>query len=89
MNTTTDTALADLLIDWVRRNSLNGSSDIVITQETNLLEAGLLDSLGFVELILFLEKHCGRKIDLNDVSPEQFTVVKGLCQIALRSHAAS
>jgi acyl carrier protein len=84
----TETALSDLVIDWVRKNNLNsGSSNVVITEETNLLESGLLDSLGFVDLILFLENKSGCKIDLNDVAPEQFTVIKRLCQVALKDYA--
>jgi acyl carrier protein len=88
MRSPTETALSDLVIDWVRKNNLNnGASNVVITEETNLLESGLLDSLGFVDLILFIENKSGYKIDLNDVAPEHFTVIKRLCQVALKDDA--
>lgn len=78
--------LTQRVIEWVRKNNLNnGSSKVELNEETNLLETGLLDSLEFVNLILFIENQCGSKIDLSDVSPEDFTVVKSLCQIALRN----
>jgi acyl carrier protein len=33
------------------------------------MESGLLDSIGFVELIVFMERQTGRDIDLTDVIP--------------------
>ncbi len=78
--------LIDLVMGWVKENQLtNGSKHTEISENTNLLETGLLDSFAFVDLILFIESCTGAKIDLIDVNPEQFTVVKGLCQLALRN----
>jgi acyl carrier protein len=49
------------------------------------MESGLLDSIGFVELIVFMERKTGGNIDLTDVDPSEFTTVNGLSQIALRN----
>lgn len=85
MKSFTEKELTDLLVNWVRANHVNHrGSKLSIDSETNLLESGLLDSLGFVDLVLYLEGQCGIKIDLTDAAPEEFTVVKGLCQIALK-----
>jgi acyl carrier protein len=82
----TESALVELVINWVKDNKLtNGASSAQITEDTNLLESGLLDSFGFIEMILFVEQQSRCKIDLTDVEPAEFCVVKGLCQIALRS----
>ncbi len=87
MITQTESELITLAINWVKQNNLkDGSANVKITENTNLLESGLLDSLGFVELILFLENQSGREIDLMDVDPAEFCVVKGLCRIAFRNH---
>lgn len=81
-----ETELINLIVSWVKENKqTNGSANVQITGDTNLLESGLLDSFGFVELILFIENQSGREIDLTDVDPEEFCVVKGLCGIALRN----
>lgn len=78
-------ALVDRVIGWVKNSRLaNGSGDILIGPDTNLLESGLLDSFAFVDLILFLEKCAGVEIDLTEVNPEEFLVVRGLCRLALR-----
>ena len=35
-----------------------------LNDELDLLRSGLLDSLGFVDLVVELEKRCGREVDL-------------------------
>jgi acyl carrier protein len=78
--------LVDLIIKWVRNNAqTNGDGHVEITVHTNLLESGLLDSIGFVDLIVFMERQTGCNIDLTDVDPNEFTTANGLSQIALRN----
>jgi acyl carrier protein len=78
--------LADIIIRWVRKNAqANGNGQVELTRHTNLIESGLLDSIGFVELIVFMEGQTGGNIDLTDVDPSEFTTVEGLSRIALRN----
>ena len=80
--------LAELIIQWVKENKQSADfPDSQITEDTDLMAAGLLDSFGFVDLVLFLEEQCGTKINLVDVDPSEFTMVKGLCNIALSNAA--
>jgi len=76
--------LTDLIIQWVRDNRPpDDFADPEITEETDLMASGLLDSYGFVDLLLFLEQQTGAKVDLAEVDPSEFTVVKSLCRIVL------
>jgi acyl carrier protein len=78
-------ALIDRVIEWIRKNAhSDGSAEL--TADTNLLETGLLDSFGFVDLIVFIENQTGSKIDLMDVDVGEFSVVRGLCEVAMRNH---
>ena len=77
--------LIQQVIGWVKENGLHGASHADISENTNLLESGLLDSFAFVDLVLFIENFTQKRLDLLDVNPEEFTVVKGLCTLALRS----
>lgn len=77
--------LIHLVVGWVKENGHKGSRRLEITQDTNLLESGLLDSFAFVDLVLFIERHTQKKLDLIDTDPEQFTVVRNLCQLALQN----
>jgi len=80
----TQDELLNLIIQWVRENGQTGEfPDQKITAETDLMAAGLLDSFGFIDLVLFLEAQCGARINLAEVDPGEFTVVMGLCNIAL------
>ena len=76
--------LAELIIQWVKENKQSADfADSQITEDTDLMAAGLVDSFGFVDLVLFLEEQCNTKINLVDVDPSEFTIVKGLCNIAM------
>lgn len=90
MNRLLHLELVDVVIGWVKENKQSWDvPDPVINENTDLIAAGLLDSFGFVDLVLFLETECGIKIDLADADPAEFTVVKGLCNIALASSNAN
>lgn len=78
--------LVDLVINWVRSNHRPGNSpNGDISPETDLIASGMLDSFGFIDLIVFIESQSGCRIDLTDVDPSEFCIVKGLCRITLRS----
>ena len=78
--------LTDRVIAWVRQNKqISNAAGGEITPDTDLLASGLLDSLGFIELITFIESLDGCGVDLTDVDPGDFAMVRGLCKLAPRS----
>jgi acyl carrier protein len=78
--------LVDLVINWVRSNDRPGNSrNGEVSPDTDLIASGMLDSFGFIDLIVFIESQSGCRIDLTDVEPNEFCIVKGLCRITLRS----
>ena len=78
--------LTDRVIEWIRKNrQTTESAGTEITADTDPLASGLLDSLGFIELIAFIERQDGCRVDLTDVDPGDFAVVRGLCGLALRN----
>ena len=54
----------------------------VSSSETDLLDSGLLDSLGFVDLLVLLEQHFGIQVDLESVEIESFRTVRGIAQLS-------
>ena len=83
MQVRSENELLNLVMHWLREyKQTNGSDHVEITEDTNLIESGVLDSLGFIELIVFIETQNGFQIDLIDVDPGEFSVVKSLCGIA-------
>lgn len=85
------TELIPQVVQWVREHRLNtGNGHAVngnpeITEDTNLLESGALDSFGFVDLLLFIETLSGSRIDLTHVDPGDFAVLGSLCRIVFNS----
>jgi len=76
--------LTNLIIQWVRENTQSDRfSEPEITEDTDLMASGLLDSFGFIDLLVFVESQTGIKVNLADVDPGEFTVIRGLCNIAL------
>ncbi len=82
----TEAELMASLKDWVRQHSrLPEAKRREIADDTDLLASGLLDSLGFVELLVWAEERTGHTMDLEDADPEAFTRVNGFCRLALAS----
>lgn len=55
-----------------------------ISDEDSLLETGLLDSLGMLELVEVLKKHMGVVVDEDDLTPENLDSVAALTAFLAR-----
>lgn len=66
--------LRKLIIDWLDDNYHFGDAESMVDgdDEKSFLQSGILDSLGFVSLVLFLENSCNVTIDRAKLSPENF-----------------
>ena len=49
-----------------------------IRDDTGLIELGLVDSFGFLDLLLEVESETGLEVDLSDLDPGEFTSLGGL-----------
>ena len=50
-----------------------------LTNETPLLETGLLDSLAVLKLVIFVEEQFGVVVSPDDFIPENFQTVNTIC----------
>ena len=78
--------LRELVIEWIKANRRT-SNHVEITEDTELLGTGILDSFGFLDLIVHIEGKTGVQIDLADADPAEFAVVRGLCNLAWKGHS--
>ena len=83
IGTMTQDQFLELLKNWIRSNK-NTSEKLNISADTELLGSGLLDSFDFLDLIVHIENKTGRKIDLAAADPSEFSVVRGLWNLALK-----
>lgn len=67
-------ALKQLIIDWLDDNYHFGDAadKIGADEDKSFLQNGILDSMGFVKLILFIEQSCGIQLNRRDISPANF-----------------
>lgn len=69
------TELSDALITFVRDDLLKGR-DVPLDVDTSLFSEGLVDSLGILRLIAFLELRIGRPIADNEVVMDYFRTIR-------------
>jgi len=66
-------ALRQLVVEWLDDNYLFGEAEALIrSDDQSFLESGVLDSLGFVKLVLMLEKRYGIRIDRKHLTRANF-----------------
>lgn len=83
---TAENALQKLILENCAEKGLN-PADFEFNHELNLLESGLYDSMGLLQLIASLEENLGIEIDLSDEDPEEFTQYGKLIEIIAKNNS--
>jgi len=78
--------LKRLMTEWIRKHGQRRES-LAPDEETDLLAGGALDSMGFIELLAYVESVTGQKIDLHELDPGVFTSIAGLARSVGRTSA--
>ena len=69
----TDAELRRLIVDWLDDQYHFGDAESLIQDDDqSFLEHGVLTSLGFVQLVLYLERTLGIRIDRGGLTRENF-----------------
>jgi acyl carrier protein len=69
----------EMIMNYIKENFIAGrSSKIDLTPEISLLESGIMDSTGILELVLFLEEQFSIKIEDEEIVPENLDSVANL-----------
>lgn len=65
--------LRQMLLDWLDDNYHFGeAANLIKSDDQSWLKGGVLDSLGFVQLVLYLENTFKLKINRKELSPKNF-----------------
>jgi acyl carrier protein len=65
------------LRDWIAKHS-KAPGKANFSDDTKILEEGILSSLDIVEFVLFIESLRGEDIDTDDIEPAVFTSINTL-----------
>lgn len=74
---------------FIVENFLFGRDDGKLKPDTSFLDTGIIDSTGVMELVMFVEKRCGVKVEDNELDPANLDSVNRLARFIERKQAAS
>jgi len=57
-----------------------GSPEICIEEDTSFLESGLVDSIGVLELVDFLEERFGIAVEASELVPGNLDSIRNICR---------
>lgn len=65
-----------IIIEYIENDLLSGQGDLQLTADEDLLTTGLIDSLGIMKLLAFLEEQFNVKVPAEDMTIENFMTVE-------------
>lgn len=74
---------------YILNNLLFSSNDADLPDAASLLERGIIDSTGVLEIIMFLEETFGISVQTSDMLPENFDSVDNIVRFVERMQAAA
>jgi acyl carrier protein len=66
------------LIEFIKENFIAGRSDIKIDPEISLIESGIMDSTGVLELVEYLEATYSIHIEDEELVPENLETINNI-----------
>ena len=84
MTNTTDQQIEAPIRDFIASNLLYSKEGFTYADDASLLREGIIDSLGVVELVEFLQKNFGIKVEQQEVRPDNFDSVAKLAAFVRR-----
>lgn len=69
------------LIEFIKKDLARGKGIGDLSEADDLVEAEVMDSLGIMKLILFLEENFSIKISDDDLTLENFRSVQTICSL--------
>ena len=68
-----------IINDYISSELVRDQELLPLTDDTSLLESGILDSLSLLQLVVFLEERFGITVGDADLLPENFASVNTIC----------
>ena len=84
MESTKTSAVNDVIVTFIKENFITGRSKTGIAPDESLIESGIIDSTGILELVMFLEEKYSIKIEDEELIPENLDTVNNLVKFLER-----
>lgn len=73
--------IIQVMRNFLFENYLFGYSEDELTNDTSFLEFGVLDSMGIIELIVFIQNEFGIEISYSEILPENLDSVNRVSRL--------
>lgn len=84
-----ETVVRDQIRAYIAENFLLNVDPATLQNDTSLVEHGIVDSTGFLEVVLFIEEAYGITIEQDDLQPENLDSVNNLTRYVTRRLAVA
>lgn len=74
--------------NFIVNNFLFGEDDPSITEDTSLLQSGVIDSTGVLELVNFIEETYSISVDDDDLVPENLDSISNVARYVEKKRCA-
>jgi acyl carrier protein len=68
-----------IINDYISRELVQDAALLPLSDDTSLLDSGILDSLSLLQLVVFLEERFGTTVGDADLLPQNFASVATIC----------
>lgn len=70
--------VSDILLTFIRENFITGRNKTEISPEESLIDSGIIDSTGILELVMFLEEKYSITVEDEELIPENLDSINNL-----------
>jgi acyl carrier protein len=74
--------------NFIVQNFLFGRDDGSLKSDTSFLDSGIIDSTGVMELVMYVEKNCGLKVEDQELDPANLDSINRLAKFIERKQNA-
>jgi acyl carrier protein len=85
----TETQIAEETRRYITANFLYARPDRVVGEDEHLMERGIIDSMGMMELIDFLEERFGVRPDDEDITEQNFATLARIAGYVARKRGVA
>jgi acyl carrier protein len=87
-DTSNNAQIEPAIREFIASNLLYSKEGFTYADDASLLREGIIDSLGVVELVTFLQSRFGLKVEQSEVRPENFDSVAKLAAFVRSKQSA-
>lgn len=75
----TDEEFRELILNFLIERRPDQAAEVrAIADDVDLIEAGLLDSLAFLDMCMLIEEKTGKMVDIVELEPDEFSSIRAL-----------